>query len=198
MILGFSLTSFSQLGYGLTATTDIYQRFTNPKENNNYGRSAGSFLLNFGVGPKIWIGGKNLSFSAEAMANIGLFGLGFKDFKGLGMASFPIIGKLNFNGLSGLDKEGKLGFHIGGGIQYSRTELYGLSDKYDDLGVQRKLFKTYIAQVGYGFGISGFALQGFGRYGWNKDSKANIFSIGLQYDFNLPMLKKITSKESSL
>ena len=65
-------------------------------------------------------------------------------------------------------------------------------------GVQRKLFKTYIAQLGYGFGISGFGLQGFARYGWNKDSKANTLNIGLQWDFNWKMVKKISSPESSL
>ena len=44
------------------------------------------------------------------------------------------MAKLNFNGLSGLDREGRLGFSVGGGIQYSKTELYGLDDSYASQG----------------------------------------------------------------
>lgn len=197
-LLAISFTSKAQqFGYGFTLTNDLYHRYANPKDGIA-ARSAGSAILNIGGGPKIWIGGQNVSFSAEAQATIGFLGLAVKDYKGLGTAAFPIMGKINFNGLSGLDKEGRIGLSLGGGIQYSRTELYGLADDYADKGIERKLFKTYIAQAGYGFGLSGFGLQGYLRYGWNKNTKANIMAIGLQWDFNLKMLKKITSPESSL
>ena len=197
LLLVTSFTTKAQFGYGFTLTNDLYHRYANPKDNIA-ARSAGSAILNIGGGPKIWIGGQNLSFSAEAQACVGFLGLATKDYKGLGTVSYPIMGKLNFNGLSGLDKEGRLGLSIGGGIQYSRTELYGLDADYAVQGVERKLFKTYIAQAGYGFGLSGFGLQGYLRYGWNKNTEANIFAIGLQWDFNMKMLKKITTPESSL
>lgn len=196
LLLSFAINAKAQFGYGVTVISDIYHRYSNPSDGIA-GRSAGSAILNIGAGPKIWIGGRKMSFSAEAAANIGFLGLALKDYKGLGTVSYPIMGKLNFNGLSGLDKEGQLGLSIGGGIQYSKTELYGLSDEYTALGVKRPLFKTYIAQVGYGFGLSGFGAQGFIKYGWNKE-KANVLSIGIQWDFNLKQLKKISSPESSL
>lgn len=199
ILLSFFILSQAkaQFGYGFTITNDLYHRYNNPKDSLG-SRAAGSAILNLGIGPKIWIGGKNITFSAEAQACIGFLGFSLKEYKGLGTASFPIMAKLNFNGLSGNDREGKLGFSIGGGIQYSKTELYGVNDKFSAKGLERKFFKTYIAQVGYGFGISGFGVQGFGRYGWNPDNKANLFAIGLQWDFNSRMLKKISNPESAL
>lgn len=198
VLLGlFTNTLSAQVGYGFTLTNDLYHRYSNP-EDGIAGRSAGSAILNLGAGPKIWLGGQNVSLSLEAQACIGFLGLAIKDYKGLGTVSYPIMAKINFNGLSGLDREGRLGLSIGGGIQYSKTELYGLDDSFAEKGVERKLFKTYIAQAGYGFGISGFGLQGFARYGWNPDNKANSLNIGLQWDFNWRMVKKIASPESSL
>ncbi|MBK9256828.1 MAG: hypothetical protein IPM42_15180 [Saprospiraceae bacterium] len=187
----------AQFGYGLTASNDIYHRYSNPKDGIA-SPSSGSLLLNLGAGPKIWIGNPKFSFSAEAQAVIGLLGMSLGDYKGLGTVAFPIMGKLNFGGLSTFDREGKTGFSIGGGVQYSKTELYKLADKFAEQGVSRKFFATYIVQAGYGFGISGFSLQGFLRYGFNPDSKANTFNFGIQYDFNTPMLKKITNPESEL
>ncbi len=185
----------AQFGYGVTVTNDLYHRYTNP--NTDQGGSAGSAILNLGVGPKIWIGGKKMTFSAEGSAQIGFLGLALKDYKGLGTLSYPLMAKLNFNGLSTMDKEGQLGFSIGGGIQYSKTELYGVSDDALTKGITRPLFKTYVVQAGYGFGLSGFGGQGFVKYGWNKNN-ASVLAIGIQWDFNLKQLKKISSPESSL
>lgn len=197
ILIVYSIYLKAQFGYGLTITNDLYHRYVNPADAIA-GRSSGSVLLNLGAGPKIWLGGKNISLSLEAQANIGFLGLALKDYKGLGTLSYPIMAKLNFNGLSAMDREGRLGWSIGGGIQYSKTELYGLDESFAAKGVVRKMFKTYVAQLGYGFGISGFGVQGFARYGWNRDNDANTLNIGLQWDFNAPMLKKITSPESSL
>lgn len=190
--------SRAQFGYGLSFQNDLYQRLANPESENDIYRAAGSTILNFAVGPKIWVGGRKVSLSVEGLAGVGLLGLAIKDYKGLGTAYFPFTAKLNFNGLSALDREGKMGLFVGGGIQYSRTELYGLNSKYEDLGVERSLFPTYVATAGYGFGISGFAVSGVLKYGWNPDNKANIMSVGIQWDFNAPMLKKIKDKASSL
>jgi len=187
----------AQFGYGMTANVDLYQRYTNP-DKNEISPSAGNALLNLGLGPKIWLGGKKVSFSAEAMAVLGMTGFSTKDYKGMGMVAIPIMGKLNFNGLSTFDREGALGWNVGGGVQYNRTEAYGLSDEYAQKGITRDYFKTIIAQVGYGYGISGFTMQGFVRYGWNPDNNARTLNIGLISDFNIPMLRKITNPESAL
>lgn len=198
VILSFiSLQVSAQFGYGFTLTNDLYHRYVNP-EDGVAGRSAGSAILNLGAGPKIWVGGQNMSVSVEAQACIGFLGLALNDYKGMGTLSYPIMAKFNFNGLSALDKEGRMGLSIGGGLQYNRTEWYGLDEEFASKGVSRKLQKTYIAQVGYGFGISGFGLQLYTRYGWNKDTGASGLNIGLQWDFNASLMKKITSPESSL
>lgn len=193
------LKSFGQFGYGFTASNDLYHRYVNPKvDGDNTSRSSGSALLNLGVGPKIWIGGPKISFSAEAQAVFGFLGVSSSESKGLGTVAFPIMGKLNFKGLSTFDREGKMGFSIGSGVQYNKTEFYGVTDEFKSKGLKRDYFLTYVVQAGYGFGLSGFTAHGIVRYGFNPDSKANTLNIGLQYDFNRPMLKKITNPESEL
>lgn len=188
----------SQFGYGLTASNDLYHYYQNPADDTGESTSAGNALLNLGVGPKIWVGVEDFSISLEAQAVIGLTSFSVKDYKGLGTTSFPIMAKFNFGGLSGLDKEGKFGWSIGAGIQYSRTELYYVSDSFEELGGTRSLFKNYVGQVGYGFGMSGFSAHGFVRYGYDPDNKSKAFSIGVQYDFNRVKMKEISDPESEL
>lgn len=191
--------TFSQVSLGFTASTDIYQRYVNPDASNGaLSGSAGSTLLNLGVGPKIWIGNKKYSFSLESQGVWGIMGLSSGDYKGLGTFSVPVMAKINFKGLSTFDREGLTGFSLGGGLQWSRTELYGLSDEAKAAGVTRNFFRTVVVQAGYGFGLSGFTLHGFVRYGFAPQGKSNTLNAGIQYDFNPPMLKKISGKESSL
>ena len=123
------------------------------------------------------------------------FSLALNDYKGLGAVSFPVMAKLNFQGLSALNREGKFGFSIGAGIQWSKTELFGLKNSFEEQGVSRDLFKTYILEAAYGFGMSGFTLHAFVRYGWNKGTDANTLNFGIGYDFNLPTLKELTDPE---
>ncbi len=195
--LVFASTCVAQFGIGLTVSNDLYNRYQNPEDDIEY-TGSGSFLLNLGVGPKIWLGGEDFSISAEAQATIGLFGLAIKDFKGLGSASFPLIGRLNFGGLSGLNKEGKFGWSVGGGLQFNRTELYFVSGDFKDQGGTRELFKTYVGEFAYGFGLSGFTAAGVLRIGYNSETKANTVNLGLQYDFNIPKLKEIANPASAL
>lgn len=197
-VLGLSIPAYSQFGYGLTGSLDLYQRYSNPSDNIA-SPSAGNVLLNIGVGPKIWIGGKKFSVSAESQALVGLTAFSISDYKGMGSLAFPIIGNLNFKGMSGFNREGTTGLSLGGGIQYNKTELYGLKSEFAEKGVTRDYFKTYVVQAGYGFGINGFGLQLFTRYGFNPDIKsAKSLNIGFQFDFNIPALKKISTPESSL
>ena len=197
LFISLGTISYGQFGYGVTAHTDIYQRYNNP-EDGLAGTSAGSFLLNLGVGPKIWIGGNNMSLSFETTVNWGILGLDFNDYNGLGIASFPMLAHINFGGLTGLDKEGKFGFTIGGGIQYNKTEIYYLSSETEGGEIERDFFRTYVGEVGYGFGMSGFTLHGFLRLGYDPDTSANSFNFGIRYDFNIPKLKEISDPESDL
>ena len=195
--ISFSI-AYGQFGIGLTASHDLYHYYQNPDDSVDESTSAGSALLNLGLGPKIWMGGNDFSVSLEAQASIGFFGLSIRDYKGLGTTSFPIMAKFNFRGLSGLDKEGKFGWSIGAGIQYSKTELYYLENSFEEKGGTRGLFKTYIGQVGYGFGMSGFTAHGFLRFGYHSDDGSRTLNIGIQYDFNIPKLRQITDPESEL
>jgi len=198
IIMLFIMTgTYGQVGIGLTVSNDLYNRYQNPQDDVAY-EGSGSFLLNFGLGPKLWLGGEDFSISAEAQATLGFFGLALKDFKGLGNASFPLIARLNFGGLSGLNKEGKFGWSVGGGLQYNRTELYYVSGGFKEDGGERSMFKTYVGEFAYGFGLSGFTAAGVLRIGYNSETKANTFNLGLQYDFNIPKLKEIANPESAL
>ncbi len=196
LFLCISSISIAQVGIGGTITNDWYQRYVNPDNVGSDG--AGSVLLNVGVGPKIWVGMEKVSLSLEGTANFGLLGFSLNDYKGMGMMAIPVTARLNFQGLSCLDKEGKMGFIIGGGFQWNRTELYGTTNGFEDQGGTRDWFKTMVVEVGYGFGMSGFAGYGIARYGWDPNSQANNFSIGLQFDFNYPNLRKITDPASEL
>lgn len=195
MLLASSVKA--QFGIGLAAKWDLYHRITNPSDDLAY-TSAGSAILNLGLGPKIWLGHPKMSLSVEAIPSIGFLGLAIKDYKGLGTASLPILACLNIKGVSGLDPEGRTGMSIGGGIDYSRTELYGLDPDYKRQGVSRGWNKTYLVHAGYGFGLQGFGLQGFGRYGFNPDNDASTFSVGILWDFNFLRLRKIKNKASEL
>lgn len=191
-------TAHAQINLGTTITHDLYNRYANPRDGIAHNGN-GSVILNLGLGPKLWIGGENFSVSFESQAVIGLFGLSMPDTKGLGNLAFPMMAKLNFAGVSGMNKEGRFGLSLGGGLQYNRTELYFLGKDYKERGVERSYFKTYVIQAGYGFGISGFAVQFFVRYGFNPDlDGANSLNIGFQYDLNFKKMKNIDDPASRL
>lgn len=193
-----SQQAMTQVGLGFTISDDLYNVYSNERDGIAHRRN-GTVLLSPAIGPKIWVGADQFSLSVEAQANLGLLGLAVKDYKGLGSLSFPIMAKLNFGGLSGLNKDMAFGWSIGGGLQYSKTEIYGLSQEYADLGVTRDYFKTYNVQFGAGMGISGFTGHAFARWGYNPDlDGANNFHFGLQMDFNLIKMKKIKRPESEL
>ncbi len=188
IILG-TIDLSGQIGYGLTAKTELYSRYKNPPDNISPD-AAGSALLNIGLGPKLWFGGRHVSFSPEAAVVFSPFALSTGEFKGLGAVSFPIMGKLHFLGMTNFNNDGKFGFALGGGIQYTRTELFGLKNSLEEKGVERKYFKTYVVEADFGFGISGFSLHGLVRYGFNNDTDANTISVGIGYDFNIPVLRE--------
>ena len=185
----------AQFGVGAVFSNDFYQRFTNPTDDH----SSGNVLTNLAIGPKIWVGKPGFSFSVEAQAGIGFLGFDASKYKGIGMSHFPIIGSFNFKGTSGFGNDLKKGFSLGGGIQYNRTELFGLTKEFKDQGITRSYFPTYIIQAGGGIGFNGFVVVGFLRYGFHPDTKANSLNIGLQTELNvLAFRKNLNNPNSSL
>ena len=186
--------SAQQFGYGVVSGLDFYSRYSNP-EDNIASSSAGSALLNVGIGPKLWFGGERLSVSVEGSVVFSPFALSLGDFKGLGALAVPVLGRININGLSNLNKEGKLGLSIGGGLQWSRTELFGLQSSFSNQGVTREFFRNFIGEIGYGYGMGGFNFGVYGRYGRDADQRSNVFSIGMLVNLNSKLLKVTTDPE---
>ncbi len=193
LMIGISVSAQS-VAWGGTLRHDLYNRYANPTDDIA-ARSAGSAIINLGVGPKLWIGGPDFSFSPEVTFQWSPFALSSKEFKGLGALSFPILGKFEFFGNSNFNKRGKFGFSIGGGIQYSKTELWYLKGSFKEGGVVRPFFRTYVIEGDFGYGISGFDIHLFIRYGWSNDTDANTLNIGVGYDFNVPRLKEAADPE---
>ena len=192
-LLGLVLSAQS-FSYGLTFKNDLYTRYVNPSDGIS-SASAGSALINLGIGPKVWIGGDNFTISPEASFMYSPFALSANEYKGLGAISFPVMIKFEFFGLSNMNEDGKLGFALGAGYQWSKTELYGVSQSFKEQGVSRPFYRTFIIEGDFGFGISGFDLHGFIRYGFDAPRGANTLNIGIGYDFNIPRLKEEADPE---
>ena len=182
--------SFGQIGFGTVGGFDFYQRYKNPVDNIAYPAS-GNAMLNFIYGPKIWIGSKKFSVSVEGQVNLGLTSFALKDYKGIGAVSFPVIGKLNFKGLSGFHTGFATGFSVGGGIQWSKTELFYLEKKYKDEGLKRGFYDVIFGQIDIGVGSFGTDGSFYVRYGFNPDNKAKILNIGMVFNSNKTFKKKM-------
>lgn len=180
--------AYSQFGFGTTGGIDLYQRYTNPSDDIAYS-SAGNVLLNVVFGPRMWLGGRNASFSIEVPFNLGITTLAVKDFKGLGSFAMPVIGKINLGALSGFYPAFSKGVSIGGGVQWSRTELL-LLKRYKDKNVKREFFKTYILELDLGYGSFGTAGYIYLRYGKDFDSDAQSLNIGLMVSINSTYVRK--------
>ncbi len=194
LMMSSSSINGQDFSWGVTVKHEIYNRYANPSDDIA-SRSAGSAILNLGLGPKLWIGQGDFSFSPEISFMFSPFALSAGDYKGLGGISFPILGKFEFLGNSNFNHDGKFGFSIGGGVQYSRTELWYLKRSFKDQGVERNFFRTYVIEGDFGYGLSGFNLHLFLRYGWSNDTDANTFNIGIGYDFNIPKLIEETDPD---
>ncbi len=181
--------AYNQIGLGTVKGIDLYQKYNNPVDNIAHPGS-GNTLLNLIWGPRVWLGGKNFSVSLEAQVNLGISSMAIKDYKGLGAVSFPALLKFNFKGLSGFYPGFADGFSIGAGMQWFKTELFYLSDSFRNKGINRKLNKTYIAQIDFGYGSFGSSGAMYIRYGRNFDTKASVFNLGLVFSVNKLFIKK--------
>lgn len=194
----YSLPLSAQIGFGFVGGNDIYQRYTNPDDDSGKARSAGNAILNLTFGPKIWMGSENFSVSIESHVNWGSTSLSIKDYKGMGALAFPVLAKLNFRGNSGFNSELTSGFSIGGGVQWAKTEVYGLNGPSENMGVQRSYFPVAVAEVSYGYGISGFLIELFTRYGYNTETRAQTLNVGIAYNFNFIGFTKLKRKFEAL
>lgn len=190
-IVGFLLTASSFLNaqikanFSLIYGLDFYQRMVNPSENNSFDRSAGSALLNLTLGPRVTVGGSNFSVSIESQGNIGLLGFNVQEYKGLGTLSVPILARLNFKGLSQLNNNFSFGNSFAGGIQYNKTELYGVTNKFKTQGLKRKFFPVYVLEYATGMGFKSATVEIYIRGGWNPQTKANSLNLGINLVYSL-------------
>lgn len=175
----------SQINIGFLTGYDLYQRYVNPEDASGLDRSSGSVILNTSIGAKIWLSTKVVGISVESYGNIGLLALNVEEFKGLGAFSLPVIGKLNFKGLTGVNKIKSFGYYIGGGVQWNKTELYGLSSDAKTKGVVRDFYKTYVIELGLGSGSREKSTEFFVRYGFNGGSPSSNLHIGVNTSYSL-------------
>lgn len=179
----------AQVGAGLVFGGDWYQWYQNPTVNGETAlTSSGNVLLNVAIGPKFWFGGEKFSLSLEGHVNWGITSFDMHEYKGMGTMAFPLIAKLNFGSLSSFSKSEKKGFYLGGGVQYTRTELYGLTADFRD-NTTRNLFRTWIGEFGYGSGKNGAVTTSFVRFGFG-DNDAFTLNIGSLISFNFKEFMK--------
>lgn len=179
----------TQVGLGLVYASDLYQRYVNPVEAGvDAKRSAGAAVSSIALGPKLWVGGNSFSFSLEGQANFAPLAFNVAEYKGLGAVAFPLMGKFNFGAASGFNEDKLFGWSIGGGIQYNRTELFGLTEKFDH--IERSFFPTYVGESSINVGIAGFDLALYVRLGFGEE-KARSFNIGYSMNFNFGQMVKM-------
>ena len=186
--------SIGQVGYGTVGGLDFYQRYENPVDDIAY-TGSGNALLNIVFGPRVWLGGKKLSFSLESQINLGLTSFAIKDYKGIGALGIPVIAKINYKGLSGFYPGFASGFSLGFGIQWSKTELFYLSKDYKDIGVNRKFEKTYVFQIDLGVGSFGKSGYLYTRYGINFENDATVLNVGIVVSINKSFAKGIRENQ---
>jgi len=175
----------AQVGGGLVFGGDWYQWYNNPTVDGETAlTSSGNTILNVAIGPKIWFGGEKFALSLEGHINWGVTTFDINDYKGMGSMAFPLIAKFNFGSLSSFSKneDDKKGFYIGGGIQYTRTELYGLTADYID-NTTRSFFRTWIGEIGYGSRSDGTVTTSFVRFGVGDDNALTL-NVGFLISFN--------------
>lgn len=184
----------AQVGIGLVYGFDFYQYYNNPATNpDTIKNGLGSALFNLSIGPKLWIGGKNISASLEGQIGIAPFALDVNEYKGLGAFYFPMMASINYGGLSGFQETGRWGAGLSGGIQFNRTDLYFLKSEFET--IERSMFQTAFGQLNIGFGSKATSVYAYARYG-KGDLDSFHFHVGIMLDQNITHRKKIQKRQS--
>ncbi len=186
LLLFYVIPAKSQIRFSVNYGFDFYQHFTNPEvAGDSTLPTAGNAITNIIIGPKFYLGFKDFSVSGEVQVNWGITALCYKEFKGVGALSLPFLAKLNFGGLSGLNENiSDFGVSIGGGVQYSMTEIYGLTSEFRNIS-KRDLFKVYVGELQIGYlaesGVASFYI----RYG-KDENNSSLFHIGYTVSYIFP------------
>lgn len=180
-------SAYSQLRFSVNYGLDFYQHFRNPEVTGDTTvPTAGNAITNIIIGPKFYAGIKYASLSCEAIANWGITALCMKEFKGVGALSLPLMAKLNFGGLSGIDEEnGDFGVSIGGGMQYTMTEIYGLTPEFRNSTAKRELYKTYVGELQIGYRAESGVASFYVRYGTGENN-SHVLHIGYTVSYIFP------------
>ncbi len=195
LIIGLMLISFvfafdstAQIGLGRVAGIDFYQHHRIPDYNGIKGHSTGSAVANIVLGPKVWVGGRAFSVSAEAAVSFAPFAFDTGKFRGMGVVSFPISVDLNFLGLSGFSVKAGNGFSLGGGISFNKADLYFVNAQYE-AERDKSFYKVYFGQIAYGVGSGGNDVRVYVRYGQGENS-SYLLTTGILLSTNYITGKK--------
>ena len=187
----------AQVGVGFVFGGDWYQWYQNPERASEEALPAsGNAVLNLIIGPKVWFGGERFSLSLEGCVNWGATAFDMHEYKGMGAMAFPLLAKLNFGTLSGFSNGGGKGFYLGGGMQYSRTELYGTTAEFRD-NTTRQFFRTWVGEIGFGSGMDNFTSSNFVRIGIGEN-KAFTLNIGSILDFDIKGFAKTLKEDNPM
>lgn len=161
----------AQVNANLSLGFDFYSYYRNPeKEGQDIGQSSGAILSpNFAA--QIVFGKNNFSFGLEPQVTFSPWALDINQYKGIGAVAFPLLAKFNFGSFSGFSQK-IYGFSIGAGVQYNRTELFGLNHKYAD--VKREFFRTNVLELCLGGGIGGINFAYNFRIGFGADKALSL------------------------
>lgn len=189
LIISMSILAHGQFGAGFVFGIDFYQHYDQGERATDVeSTTTGSIMANAILGPKFWIGGDRFSVSVEAPINWGIFALDIDDYKGLGSLAIPLGAKCNFGAASGFNQSNILGWSMGGGVQYTRTELYYTENRFEDR-IETGFIPTYYGELGLSFGVTGVDINLYTRYGLNGEKSRNL-NIGLVLNVNLVFIHK--------
>ncbi|MCP4442824.1 MAG: hypothetical protein GY810_28295 [Aureispira sp.] len=182
LMLSLASNSYAQfdVAIGFETELQVYEWQQRPKPQASPYRSVGQVFSFPSIGPKIWFGDWNfLTVSLDGKVAFSPFSLDLVKYKGMGSLSFPTLLKVNFDP-TGSDGSLKLG--VGGGVQWTMTELYARPKGYRTKNI---FFMSYIGEVSIqivaGDEFSGGAVELFIR-GGGAPQGAITFSLGIKYN----------------
>lgn len=198
LITTLASNSYAQfdVAIGFETELQLYEWQQRPKPQASPYRSVGQVFSFPSIGPKIWFGDWHfLTVSLDGKVAFSPFSLDLVKYKGMGSLSFPVLLKVNFdpNGVPGgygskrntfgyREDSGLNKFGIGGGVQWTMTEIYARPKDYRSTNA---FFMTYIGeislQVVMGRKESGGSIEIFARGGGNPYG-AVTFSLGIKYN----------------
>ncbi|MBK7811721.1 MAG: hypothetical protein IPI50_10865 [Saprospiraceae bacterium] len=193
LLIGTIYTLNAQFQSSFILGLDIYQQYRNPSPTGQLksGQSSGSVVSGVPIGLQFGYSSKNVGIALEISANLAPLALDIQEYKGLGAVSIPLLLKGNFGALTGLSPDKLIGYSIGVGVQFNRTELFGLHKSFQYL--ERSFFPTLISEAAIGGGIGGFCLYFFARIGVGESQSMSL-NFGINTKTSLYKNKQLSQK----